>query len=365
MLRIGNDLVQRRGDPKGALQLFGVALGIFREFGDRLNELRALKDMGVAFQDQGKYAEAEKRYEETLVIAEEIGARREAAAAYNNLGSLRHLIGDLRRAQARYQQALGVYTELGEKRLTAVLLTNLGEVLLARGDLKGSRDSHEEALGMNRELGDASGSAYDTYRIAEVLVQTGDLRAAEERYRSSIKEQTEPALAAETRVRLAALLNDTGRAAEGEKEAREAEEPLRVQGALDLALWAQVVIADAERAQGRVKEADATLAKALPKVDTSADSRVKLSALLAEARIAAAEPKSPGIDRVARGLEAARLAAAKGGRVVDEFELRLAAAELGMAAGTPGAGARLLKVAAEARAKGLEGIARKAEARPR
>ncbi len=364
LVRIGIALQQKRGDPKGSMQALDTALGLFREVGDRLSESRVLFSMGTVLMAQGRDAEAAKRTDEALAIARQIGAKAEAASALNNLGSRLLEHGDLAGAQSRYQQALGLYTELGEKRLTALTLTNLGEVLFARGDLKKSRDSHEEALGMNRQLGDAAGAAYDKYRIAEVLVQTGDLNEAEKRYRESIKE-TEAEAASETRIRLAALLTDAGRPAEGEKEAREVEETLRVQGAADLALWAQIVVVDSVRAQGKVKEAKADLEKILPMVEKSGDNRVRHSALLARSRIVAAGQEKTEAERVLQALVVARQEAVKSGRVIDEYELRLASAELGPLAGKPAAGSGPKKLAIDSRARGLLGIAKKAEARIR
>jgi ATP/maltotriose-dependent transcriptional regulator MalT len=235
-------------------------------------------------------------------------------------------------------------------------------VLFARGDLKKSRDSHRESLAINQQLGDPSGAAYDKYRIAEVLAQNGDLRAAESSYRESIKEQTDAGLAGETSLRLASLLIDMGRAAESERVARAAEETLRVAGAADLAAWVQTVVADSESAQGQTREAKADLEKARPSANKSADNRVKVSFLLVEARIAATSREKAGIEGLVGSLVDARQAAAKGDRVIDEFELRLATSQLEFALGRPNAAGSLKKLATEARARGLEGIAKKADA---
>jgi tetratricopeptide (TPR) repeat protein len=108
---------------------------------DHLNYAVALNKLGIVFQAQGKYSEAEGLFKRTLVIREKaLGAKHpDVARTLNNLANVY-------RAQGKYSEAEGLYKrvlEILEKTLganhpdVAQSLNNLATVYQARGLLRG------------------------------------------------------------------------------------------------------------------------------------------------------------------------------------------------------------------------------------
>jgi tetratricopeptide (TPR) repeat protein len=109
--------------------------------------------LGMAYQDLGRYYEAEKEYRQAAHACRTEGAtgQRLLASALNNLGSLYLATGKPSTARETLLEALQAHeaTGGGDADLLPVV-THLGEAAVALGDLTGGSDLYLRALEMSR-----------------------------------------------------------------------------------------------------------------------------------------------------------------------------------------------------------------------
>ena len=70
--------------------------------------------LGVLAQDRRDYAEAQRRYEQSLEIDERLGDQPGMAISFAALGSLAAEYGDLSEAEHRYGQSIAIQERLGD-----------------------------------------------------------------------------------------------------------------------------------------------------------------------------------------------------------------------------------------------------------
>jgi tetratricopeptide (TPR) repeat protein len=352
------------GDLEGGRRLLDRAFAIYRDLGNRSNMARVQSNIGILLVHQGRMAEAQRSFDESLATFRQIGAKYEAAAALNQMGVLLLNRGDLAAAQKRYQEALSLFGELGEKSATATTLSNIAEILAIRGRFDEARKMSEEALADSREIGDKAGAAYDLYLLGELLVARGDLFAARDKYQEALSIQdslSDTVGAADTRVSLARLSLAEGKAEDAEKAARQSEEILRNQGALDRAILAQTVVVGSLLNLGRSTEAKAVADQTRVAAGQSDDRRVRLTWSTVDARVRASSGKPEDVASALQILKGVTSEAARNGFRAHAFEARLAAGEIDLASGKAIGRSKLEAVAKEARAAGFGFIARRAE----
>ena len=352
------------GDLEGGRRLLDRAFAIYRDLGDRFSMARVQSNIGILLVNQGRMTEAQRSFDESLVTFRQIGAKYEAAAALNQMGVLLLNRGDLSAAQKRYQEALSLFGDLGEKSGTATTLSNIAEILAIRGRFDEARKMNEEALADSREIGDKAGAAYDLYLLGELLVARGDLFAAREKYQEALSIQnsvSDTVGAADTRVSLARLSLAEGKAEDAEKAARQSEEILRDQGALDRAILAQTVVVGSLLNLGRANEAKAVADQTRVAAGKSDDRRVRLTWSTVDARVRASSGKPEDVASALQILKGVTSEAAQNGFRAHAFEARLAAGEIDLASGKAIGRSKLEAVAKEAREAGFGFIARRAE----
>ncbi|MEZ5400882.1 MAG: tetratricopeptide repeat protein [Bryobacteraceae bacterium] len=174
LLRRSAEAAAVRGDAAGAFERYRQAVAV----GEKLLPARspelagALVDLGFAYEQRERFAEAAARYKRALAIQEvALGARHpETAITLNNLAGVVGAQGDLTQAERLLRRALNTLTEnLGPWHLrVAVCAGNLADLLVATRRPKEARVLYERAIGVYEHLGDAE-SAGELRRVAAEL----------------------------------------------------------------------------------------------------------------------------------------------------------------------------------------------------
>ena len=110
--------------------------------------------LGVAYKEQGLFADALPRFETALVIRREIGDRQGEATALSNMGLCATGLGDPQRALTLYHDSLEISREVSDIWTQGWTLHNLGEAQSALGMFVDARDSELESLRIGEQLGD-------------------------------------------------------------------------------------------------------------------------------------------------------------------------------------------------------------------
>jgi len=311
----------KTGDHPGALAAYEESLAGFRKVGNRMGIAAALTGLGNELKERGDFTAARRHYDEALVLNREGGDGVGQSICLDNLGLMALLLGQVEEARAHYEESLRLARAAENQGFIATALAGLGEVLLWKDDLAGARRRHEEALA--------------------IRTRTGETKAA-----------------AESRMLLAALALEEGRAREAESQLRDLPEAFLKAGSPEDEASARALHARALLAVGDVAAAQAEVRKARALVRAVTPPEVRFPVAVAEGRVRAATGDSAG---AARSLEATAREARAAGLTAYELQARLAAAEVEIRAGRAEAGrGRLREVQSEARAKGLGLLARQA-----
>jgi predicted ATPase len=148
------DVVQKRGDPEQAKELFEESVRLYREAGDRWGVAWTLGGLGNLFNDRGDYERAKELYEEGLALSRALDQAELHSAYLISLGHVSLLEGDYERATALNQEAAALLQERGRRGGLEFALDNLGWAALLGGDHERADTLHKESLALCRELGD-------------------------------------------------------------------------------------------------------------------------------------------------------------------------------------------------------------------
>jgi tetratricopeptide (TPR) repeat protein len=139
-----------------------------------------LNSLGVIAWEQGNYTEAQRFYEESLVLRRQLGQPHLLSGPLNNLGLVALARKDYDTAQAALEEALAIDRELQFPTAIASVLLNLGTLMLDRGELVRAQAHFHESLDLHWQLGEKDGVAYCLEGTAGILATGTDAESAAE-----------------------------------------------------------------------------------------------------------------------------------------------------------------------------------------
>jgi non-specific serine/threonine protein kinase len=172
-LKAAGTLAAEQGDYAAARARYEESLAIRRELGDKLEIANLLSNLGIVARYQGNYAVARALYEESQAIRRELGDRWGIATSLNALGLLAHYQGDNAAARRFLEESLTIRRELGDAWAIANSLSSLGDVVLDQQDYATAHALLKESLTINQELGDRWAIAYVLEEFAGLAAVQG------------------------------------------------------------------------------------------------------------------------------------------------------------------------------------------------
>jgi non-specific serine/threonine protein kinase/serine/threonine-protein kinase len=165
-----------------------LALAEQRDEPDEQELARTLNSLGIVLWNQGRYAESEEVFQRALTVREQLfGAESsEVAKTLFNLGNLAHALGELDRAEQYFTRALAIERAVKspDHPDIAASLNNLGSLYKDLGRLDEARRSTEEALAIwEKVLGeDHPDVGIAVHNLGNLERDAGDLDRALELY---------------------------------------------------------------------------------------------------------------------------------------------------------------------------------------
>ncbi|MBI4769170.1 MAG: tetratricopeptide repeat protein, partial [Chloroflexi bacterium] len=129
---------------------------------------QTLGNLGLVYQDQGRWAEAISAYEQSLSIKRELGDRHGEAQTLGNHGSVYQSQGHPAEALAALETALTTFRQLGDRLSEAQTLNNLGLLYYTQGEFEDAL----KVLGKSREGFDSLGLSQQAKRADIVYADT-------------------------------------------------------------------------------------------------------------------------------------------------------------------------------------------------
>jgi len=334
---------------------------LYAAAGDQNGVGKILNDIGYAKVQQGNLAETEQLWQKAAQTFRSVGNAGNAAASLANFAAVVYAEGNLAKAKDLLREALPRYHKVEDSEGEALTLINLGQLQADQADLSVAVATYRQALELAQRIDDKHAVGYVLAGLGQPLLQQGDLVGAQKAFEQSLairNELGEKPTAAESRTYLAEESIEEGHATAAETSAREAMMEFRSEQQADDELTAAAVLIEALLAQGKGADAE-TAADAEAEIAAKNQNRpVSIKFANASARALAASGK---LAEAKSNLEAILKSEIKQGFLADEFETRLALAEIEMKSGHAAAAqASLAALKRDAQALGLGLIVRKA-----
>jgi DNA-binding winged helix-turn-helix (wHTH) protein/tetratricopeptide (TPR) repeat protein len=366
-LRTWADVIAQTDVP-GSIRLYQQAQTIFRRDGSEAGVADVLNNLGNVYETLGDPATAEKMLREALPIYRLLDDKRGLTGTIGNIAGDRLDQGDLRGAIQLYEEARQG-RDPADTGYDALSGANIAIVHQLQGDLAGARQGFEKSLATWQKLDDQGDSAYAMWSLGGLLLQQADLSGARRMYERALTIRTsagDEVTIAETRLALADLsLEEAHAPVEQEAAMRQAVVIFQQQKARDDETQAWCILARALLAEGKTAAAKEAMQHARVLAAKSQNPAIRWQTAIVAVRIETAETEGA---RSATGIAASKELAAiiaksreLGYRGI-ELDARLALAEIEMKTERTAAGRALLTtIEADAKAKGYNLIARKAE----
>jgi CHAT domain-containing protein len=157
-----------------ALKKFEESLTNWRSIGDRLGEAQALSSMGLIHRALGDTRKALDCYHQALPLFRAGGDRLGEAETLTNMAVAHQALGELKTALDFSNQALPLLRELGDRQGEVSTLNNIGSAYWASGDGPLALDYYNQTLPLRRELRDLAGEARTINNIGTVYSDMGE-----------------------------------------------------------------------------------------------------------------------------------------------------------------------------------------------
>jgi CHAT domain-containing protein len=187
MLQILGNQYSKLGALETALNYTSQAIQIARSIGDRDREANLLVGLGSLHKDSGNFQKALDNYSQARQIFSGSSSRFGEALAIEAIGVVYLLLGDPQRAIDNFTQSTPIFSSMGIKPSECNALNNLGVAFRRLGKRRMALGYHNRALAIARESGDAMSEARTIGYKGDVYYAMGDARQAYDCYDAELK----------------------------------------------------------------------------------------------------------------------------------------------------------------------------------
>lgn len=157
------------------------------QLGDKFAMSMIVHRLGVAYKEQGLFADALLCFESALVIRRDVGDRQGEATALSNMGLCATGLGNPDRALILYRDSLLISREVSDIWTQGWTLHNLGEAQSALGMFTDACDSELESLRIGERLGDKIVQVLASRQLGEVHQGLADYPEAMKYHRRALQ----------------------------------------------------------------------------------------------------------------------------------------------------------------------------------
>jgi CHAT domain-containing protein len=125
---------------------YETSLALWRELGDRGNELKLLRMIGALYQPLGELQTTLKYHSQAIQIARDMGDRYQEANLTLTFGNVQRSLGYMQKALDAYQQARDIFAGLSARLGEAIAIQSIGGIYLALGEPRQALAYYDKAL---------------------------------------------------------------------------------------------------------------------------------------------------------------------------------------------------------------------------
>jgi len=167
-----------RFDPEQGQMLLDQALAMAHELGDRVAEVRILRNLMRFGTFQGRPIEMVGYGERALALARELNLREDLAYTLNDINTIYLFLGETGRARAALDEARELWRELGNLPMLADSLASSAGLETYAGEYDRAIPFFEEARRLSESIGNLWGQSYSRYMLDFIYWERGELERA-------------------------------------------------------------------------------------------------------------------------------------------------------------------------------------------
>jgi tetratricopeptide (TPR) repeat protein len=144
----------RRAEFASAIEHGQQAWLAANEIGDVIRMMHSAHNLGMLYARLSRFEEGLSYLGRSFELATEVGNRQMAGASSKTIGGNLYMIGRFAEAEKRYQEAYAIFVELGNHSWQAHTCFDLAEVYAEMGDMQRMYHYFEEGITLARDAGD-------------------------------------------------------------------------------------------------------------------------------------------------------------------------------------------------------------------
>jgi len=138
---------------------YDASLALWRELGDRKNELRLLRSLGAIYRPLGELQKTMAYHDQAIQIARELGDRYQEANLTLSFGHTLRSQGYTQKAFDAYEQARQIFAGLSARLGEAIAVENIGGIYLSIGEPRTAIEYYNRALPTYVSVGEPFGQS--------------------------------------------------------------------------------------------------------------------------------------------------------------------------------------------------------------
>lgn len=174
---------QMLGNGEVAGNTLRRAIGLSDTAGDLESLSRSLNNLGAAYADSGRFADAVEYLERSLEVAQRVGDPTKICWQLCVLANLRNLLGEWDASEALLREALELLALYGTSWFTAYPIVQLAQSNIGRGETDTAAALISEAIPLIEGSGDLQIARWARGRLASIAILKGDPDGAIEQLR--------------------------------------------------------------------------------------------------------------------------------------------------------------------------------------
>ena len=169
---------QMLGESERAEETLRRAIELSQTAGDLESLSRSLNNLGAAFADAGRFAEAVSYLEQALEVAQRVGDPTKICWELCVLANLRNLLGEWDASETLLREALDLLALYGESWFTAYPMVQLALLHIGRGETDAATTLIEQAMPMIDASGDLQVERWARGRLGSIEILNGNPKGA-------------------------------------------------------------------------------------------------------------------------------------------------------------------------------------------
>jgi CHAT domain-containing protein len=186
----GNLVVDGKATLEGRMlkiSKYETSLALWRELGDRKNELRLLQKIGSLYGPLGDPQTTLKYYDQAIQIARDLGNRYQEANLTIQFGQIQYSLGNYQKALDAFQQAREIFAGLSARLGEAIAIQNIGVMYLSLGDPRQAIDYYDKVLPAYLSVGEPFGQSNVLNSMGVARSGLGETQEAIELYTRALE----------------------------------------------------------------------------------------------------------------------------------------------------------------------------------